>query len=80
MVEMVGHLHGVDCQFDVHVSLHLAPSKRIDELFRRLCHDCESIVIEPIDQWSYRRILLVLDQCRIIERSDQFSSALKFFQ
>ena len=40
-------------------------------LFRRFGHHRVAIVIQPIDQRPNGRILLILDQRRVIKRSDQ---------
>jgi len=50
MVKMLGHLHGVDGEFNVHVSFDLAAAEGIHEFFGRLRYDRVAIIVEPVDE------------------------------
>jgi len=58
---------------DIHVALDLATAGRVRVLLGGLGHHGVAVVVEPIDQRSQRRVLLVLDQCRIVEGADEAS-------
>ena len=46
--------HGIDRQFDIHVSFYFATPSRIRKFFGRLCYHRIAIIIEPIDEWADR--------------------------
>jgi hypothetical protein len=71
MVDVVGHLHGIHRELEVHVALHLAPALRIGEFLQRLCHDPVAVVVEPIDQRPERRIFLIVRQRRVVDGADE---------
>jgi len=63
MVDMLGHLHRIDGEFDVHVALHLRrPSE--STIPWSACDDRIAIVVEPVDQRADGRIFLIFDQPR----------------
>ena len=74
---MLGHFEHVDGQLDVHIALDPASTERIGEFLGRLGDHGVAVVIEPIDQRPYRRIFLILDQRRIVERTNQPSFRTK---
>jgi hypothetical protein len=39
LIDVVGELHRVDREFDIHIAFHLAAATGIDKLFRRFGHD-----------------------------------------
>src|SRR5262249_5112288 len=69
MIEMLHKAHGIDRDFNVHVAFDLAAAKRVGELLGRFGHHGVAVVVEPIDQWTDRGILLVLHKRCIVERS-----------
>src|SRR5487761_507616 len=73
MVDVLRHFEHVDRQFDIHVALDPAPPHRVGEFLGRFGYHCIAVIVEPVHQWPDWRILLVLDQCGIIECSDQAS-------
>ena len=75
---MLCQFHGIDREFDIHVALHLAASGRVDEFLRRLGHDGVAVVVQPIDQRSDRRILLILDNRSVVESAHQSATTLEF--
>ena len=70
----------VDRDFDVHVAPHAAAALGIGELPRKLGHDGITVIIEPVEKRSNRRIFLIFDQGGVIESAKQISPRLKFFQ
>ncbi len=50
MVEILGHLHHVDGQLDIHVALDLAAAGGVGELLGRLGDHGVAVIVEPIDQ------------------------------
>ena len=80
LVDMLGEFHGIDGEFDVHVALHLAPAGSVDEFLGRLGDDGVAVVVEPIDQRTDRGVFLIFDDRRVVERTQQRSSALKFLE
>ena len=64
LVDMLGELHGIDRELDVHVALDLAAAGLVDEFLRRLGDDGVAVVVEPIDQRADRRVFLILDDAR----------------
>src|ERR1700730_6245095 len=80
MIDVLSHLEHVDCQLDIHVALYSAPPHRVGELLCRLCNHRVAIVVEPIDERSDWRVLLILDQGGIVERSDQPSLGAEQFE
>jgi hypothetical protein len=54
MVDVLRQLHGMDGQFDIHVTLHLPAPGCIDECLGRLGNDRVAVVVQPIDQGAYR--------------------------
>ena len=79
-VEVVGHLHRVDRELDVHVAFDLPASGRIDELLRRLGHHGIAVIVEPIDQRTDGRIFLIVHQRGVVEGANQPSLGLEFFK
>src|SRR5207247_140024 len=71
MIDVLSRREHVDRQLDIHIALYPAPPHRVGELLGRFCDHRIAIVIEPINERSNRRVLLVLDQGGIVERSDQ---------
>jgi hypothetical protein len=77
---MLGKLHGIDCEFDVHISLHPAAAAGVDEFLDRLGDDGVAVIVEPVDQRADRRIFLILNNRGVVERADERSAALEFLQ
>ena len=80
LVDMLGEFHGIDGEFDVHIALHLAAARGVDELLGRLGDDGVTVVVKPVDQRADRRVLLILDDRRIVERAQQRTPALELLQ
>src|SRR5437588_6315899 len=72
--------HRVDGELDVHVPFNLAASGLVDELLGGLGDDRVAVVIEPIDQWPDRGVLLILDHRGVIERAQQIAARLELAQ
>ena len=80
VIDMIGHFHGIDSQFNIHRALDLTAAHRVDEFLCGLGDDREAIVIEPVDQRADGGIFLILDQSRVIKSPQQRAFALKLFQ
>ena len=74
---MPGKLHGISRKLDIHVALDLAPAADVDELLGRLGDDGMAIVVEPVDQGTNRRKLLVSDS-GVVEGAQQRAAVLEF--
>ena len=77
---MLGELHGIDGELDVHVALDLAAAGGVDKLLGRLGDDGVAVVIEPVDQRADRGKFLILDDRGVVERPQQRPTALEFLQ
>ena len=77
LIDMLGELHGIHCEFDVHVALDLSTAVRVDEFLRGLGDDGKAIIIQPIDQGPDRRVFLIFDNRRVVEGPNQSPTALK---
>jgi hypothetical protein len=64
---MLGELHGIDRELDIHVTLYLAPAVGIDKFLGRLGDHGEAVVIQPVDQRAYRRKILILNDGGVVE-------------
>src|SRR6478672_10702797 len=73
---MSGEFHGIDREFDMHIALHPAPSAVIQEFLGWFGDDGVAVVIEPVEQGSNRRILLILNDRCVIKRSNEISASL----
>ena len=73
MVDVFGHLHGIDGELDVHVALHLAAALRVGEFLERLGDHAVAVVVEPVDQRPERGIFLILRQRRVVDGADQIA-------
>ena len=71
MVKVIGHFHHVDGQLDVHITLDLTTPTGIGEFLHRLRNHRVTVVIQPIDQRSNRRILLIFNQSGVVKRANQ---------
>ena len=80
LVDVLGELHGVHGELDVHVALDLAAAGGVDELLGRLGDDGVAVVVEPVDQRPDRGVLLILDDRGVVERPQQRPAALKLLQ
>ena len=80
VIKGIGQAHGINREFDVHVAFDLAAASGIGELFGRLGHHREAVVVQPIDQRADRRIFLLLGKRRVIERSNQLTLLAKHCQ
>jgi hypothetical protein len=80
LVNVTCEFHGIDGKLDVHVALHLASTKGIDEFLGRLGDDRIAIIIEPVDQRADRRAFLIFDDCRVVKRAQQRSATLEFLE
>ena len=77
MVDVFGNLHRIDRQLDIHVALDLAAAGLVHEFLGGLGDDRIAVVIQPIDQRSYRGIFLILDHGRVVERPHQIAARLE---
>src|SRR5215471_1817260 len=66
---MLDEAHSINSELDIHVAFDLAATVDVSELLGRLRHHRVAVVVEPIDQWTDRGILLVLHKRCIVERS-----------
>ena len=80
LIDMLGKLHGIDRKLDIHVALDLAPTADVDELLGRLGDNGIAIVVEPVDQGTNRRKLLIFDDSGVVEGAQQTAAALEFFK
>ncbi len=80
LVDMLGEFHGIDRKLDVHIALHLAAARGVDEFLGRLGDDGVAVVVEPVDQGTDRGIFLIFDDRRVVERAKQRPAALEFLQ
>src|SRR5581483_6454465 len=78
MIDVLGHLHGVDGELNVHIALDLPAAGGVDEFLRRLGDDGVTVVVEPVDQRTYGRIFLILCQRGVVISAEQVAFALKF--
>ncbi|MHC2533539.1 hypothetical protein ACVJMY_003108 [Bradyrhizobium diazoefficiens] len=79
LIDVLGELHRIYGEVDIHAALHLAAAgDGVDEFLRELGDDGVSVIVEPIDQGADRRILLILDEGRVVEGPQQRTSALEF--
>src|SRR5215470_5902989 len=78
MIDVPGDLHGIDGKLNVHVAFHLAAAGLINEFLGGFGDDCVAVVVEPVDQWANRGILLIFHHGGIIECAQQISARLKF--
>jgi hypothetical protein len=53
----------------MHIGFDFPSTTCIDELLGRLCDYRVSVVVQPIDQRSNRRIFLILDDGRVVEEA-----------
>ena len=80
LVDVLGEFHGIDGELDVHIALHLAPAAGVDEFLGGLGDHRVPVVVEPVDQRPNRRVLLIFDDRRVIERAQQGAAALEFLE
>jgi hypothetical protein len=78
LVDAAGELHGIDRELDVHIALDLAPAKGIDEFLGGLSDDGIAVVVQPVDQRTDRRVLLILDDRSVVEGAQQRAVTLEF--
>ncbi len=71
LIDMLGKVHGIDRKLDIHVALDLAPAAGVDELLGRLGDNGIAIVVEPVDQGTNRRKLLIFDDSGVVEGAQQ---------
>ena len=71
-------LHGVDRQLDVHVALDLAAALAVRVFLGGLRHHGEAVVVQPVDQRADRGIVIVLEQSRVVEGTQQFPAPHEF--
>ena len=62
----------------LHIPFHLAAAVGVYELLGRLGDDGVAVVVKPVDEWTARRIFLILDHRRVMESAKQRPAALKF--
>ena len=77
---MLGKLHGINSEFDVHAALYPAMAAGVGELLGRLGDHGIAVVVEPIDQGADRRIFLILDDRSVIERAKYCAATLEFLE
>src|SRR5882757_6324159 len=80
LIDMLGELHGIDGEFDVHIALYLAAAAGVDEFLGGLGDDGVAVVVEPVDQRTDRGIFLILDNRRVVEGPQQRTAALEFLE
>jgi len=80
LVDALGELHGIDRELYVHVASDLATTTSVDKFLSRFGHDSETVIVKPIDQGAERRIFLILGDRRVVECSEQRSTALKLLE
>jgi len=62
---MLGKLHGVDRQLDIHVALDLAAAAGVDEFLGQLGDNRVAVIPEPIDERpDWRTFLFLAAPCR----------------
>ena len=64
-------LHRVDREFDVHVAFDLRSSILINEFFACFSNHGEPVVSQPIEERLERRTFAILEDCGVVERSQQ---------
>jgi len=79
LVELVREFHGVDRQLDAYFAFDTTTAAGIDGLFHRLGNHGVSVIIEPIDQWPDRGVL-ILDDGGVIESTHKLAAAFEFIQ
>ncbi len=80
MIDVLGHLHHVDGEFDIHVALDLAPAGGVDEFLGRLGDDRVAVVVEPVDQRANRGVFLLFGQRGVVIGAEQIAFRLKLLQ
>ena len=78
MIDMVGHFHGIDCQFDIHVALDLPPTGGIRVFLGRLGHEGITVILQPVHEGANGGIFLVLHQGGVVIGADQLAARGKF--
>jgi len=63
---MLGELHRIDRELNIHVAFDLAAAAGVDEFLGRLGDDGVAVIIEPVDQRTDRRIFLIFDDRGVI--------------
>jgi hypothetical protein len=71
VIEVVGQLHHVNRDLNVHVALDLPAAKGIGEFARRLGDNRETVIVQPVDERADGRILRVLHQRGVVDCPDQ---------
>jgi hypothetical protein len=80
LFNLPSEFHGIDRNFDSHVPLHLAATARVNKFLGRLGDDGVTVVAEPVCQRADRRVFLIFDDCRVVERAQQSTASIKFLE
>jgi hypothetical protein len=54
MIDMLGDLHGIDGEFDVHVAFDLATAGLVNKFLGRFGDHGVAVIVEPVDQRADR--------------------------
>src|SRR5262245_10654900 len=80
VIDRARDFHGIDREFDIHVSFDFSPASLIHKFLGRLGDNRIAVVVEPVDQRTDGRIFLILDDCRVIKSTQQITARLKLAQ
>ena len=80
LIHMLGKFHGINGEFDVHATLHLAMAAGVGEVLDRFRDHVIAVVVEPIDQGPDRRIFLILDDRGVVERAKYCAATVEFLE
>ena len=71
MIHMLGHFNHIQRQFNIHVSLDFATTKRIRKFAGRFCDHGKTIIIQPVNKGLDGGIFLILNQRGVIKGANQ---------
>ncbi len=80
MVGVIGDLEHVDGDLDIHVAAPALAALGVGVFPRRLGHQGEAVVVQPVHQGPDRRVVLILDQGGIVVGSDQDAALAEFLE
>ena len=80
MVDARRKLHRVDGKLDIHIAFDAAAALRVGEFLGGLGHNGIAIVVEPVDQRSQRRVVLIFDERGVIIGADQCAFGTEIFE
>jgi len=76
LVDVLGKLHRINHELDVHIALHLAAAAGVHVFLGQVGDNAVIVILEPIEVRPRHRIFEILDR-RVIERPQQRATALK---